>query len=120
MQRMTEIAFHSSANYRSVQKKVHEKESYVKIDKSQLKCEFCKGTKHTRETCFKLIGYPDWWKPRQRGGKQIFTSNSHANHSYIAEYENNQLGSENNVDQQEINKMFQEMYQRLTKGKEVT
>ncbi|KAM0035672.1 hypothetical protein Hdeb2414_s0015g00449241 [Helianthus debilis subsp. tardiflorus] len=24
--------------------------------------------KHTKETCFRLVGYPDWWeKPGQRG-----------------------------------------------------
>jgi GAG-pre-integrase domain/gag-polypeptide of LTR copia-type len=31
-------------------------------DKSKLKCSNCGGTRHTREGCFELIGYPDWWK----------------------------------------------------------
>ncbi|XP_058739097.1 uncharacterized protein LOC131611000 [Vicia villosa] len=25
------------------------------------KCSHCGGNKHTRDTCFKLNGYPDWW-----------------------------------------------------------
>ncbi|XP_057949697.1 uncharacterized protein LOC131144827 [Malania oleifera] len=28
------------------------------------KCSHCGNTKHTRETCFKLPGYPDWWHDR--------------------------------------------------------
>ncbi|KAL6348514.1 hypothetical protein AAG906_013134 [Vitis piasezkii] len=29
------------------------------------KCTHCGSTKHTRETCFKLHGYPDWWHELQ-------------------------------------------------------
>ncbi|KAL6336046.1 hypothetical protein AAG906_003673 [Vitis piasezkii] len=29
------------------------------------KCTHCGITKHTRETCFKLHGYPDWWHELQ-------------------------------------------------------
>uniref|UniRef100_A0A803L9R4 GAG-pre-integrase domain-containing protein n=1 Tax=Chenopodium quinoa TaxID=63459 RepID=A0A803L9R4_CHEQI len=36
-------------------------------DKNHLKCSHCGGTKHTKEGCFKLIGYPEWWEDlRQR------------------------------------------------------
>jgi hypothetical protein len=31
-----------------------------KIDKSQLRCDYCGGSRHTKEECFKLIRYPDW------------------------------------------------------------
>lgn len=34
------------------------------LDKSELKCDYCNGIRHTRETCFKLIGYPE-----RRGGR---------------------------------------------------
>ncbi|CAL9016092.1 unnamed protein product, partial [Prunus brigantina] len=27
-------------------------------------CEYCGDPRHTRETCFKLHGYPDWWATR--------------------------------------------------------
>lgn len=28
-------------------------------------CTHCGNSKHTKETCFKLHGYPDWWKELQ-------------------------------------------------------
>ena len=31
-------------------------------DKSKLKCSHCGGTRHTREQCFEIVGYPEWWK----------------------------------------------------------
>lgn len=58
---------------------------FVKIDKSNLKCDYCNGTKHTRESCFKLIGYPEWWgeRGRSRGRGKLFSNspNTHANQS---------------------------------------
>ncbi|KAJ0622886.1 hypothetical protein HanIR_Chr01g0025661 [Helianthus annuus] len=32
-----------------------------KEDKSKLYCTHCKMKKHTKETCFRLVGYPEWW-----------------------------------------------------------
>lgn len=29
-------------------------------DKSGLKCDYCNGTRHTLESCFKMKGYPKW------------------------------------------------------------
>lgn len=49
-----------------------------RIDKPKLRCNHCGMTKHTKDQCFKLVGYPEWWsdghkKPnshiRQEGGK---------------------------------------------------
>ena len=37
-------------------------------DKSHLKCTHCGGTKHTKDGCFKLIGYPDWWPDSKKRG----------------------------------------------------
>ncbi|KAG8650848.1 hypothetical protein MANES_07G073922v8 [Manihot esculenta] len=31
-------------------------------DKSSLKCTHCGGSRHTRDGCFKIIGYPEWWE----------------------------------------------------------
>ena len=48
------------------------------------KCSHCGNSKHTRDTCFKLHGYPDWWhelqaKRRQDGsGKDGGTSKNAA------------------------------------------
>ncbi|XP_057246861.1 uncharacterized protein LOC130589573 [Beta vulgaris subsp. vulgaris] len=35
-----------------------------------LKCEYCKGKGHTKDQCFKLIGFPDWYhkKPSSTSG----------------------------------------------------
>ncbi|XP_047948798.1 uncharacterized protein LOC125194582 [Salvia hispanica] len=30
-------------------------------DRSKLICSHCGGKKHTKEGCFLLVGYPDWW-----------------------------------------------------------
>lgn len=38
-------------------------------DTSKLYYDYCKKHKHTRETCFELHGYPDWWgKNRSKRG----------------------------------------------------
>ena len=44
-------------------------------DKAKLRCTHCGGTKHTRDGCFKLIGYPDWW-PGKKGQQQRNTGAS--------------------------------------------
>ena len=31
-------------------------------DRTHLKCTHCGGTKHIKEGCFKLTGYPEWWE----------------------------------------------------------
>ncbi|KAJ0435908.1 hypothetical protein HanIR_Chr17g0898571 [Helianthus annuus] len=36
--------------------------SKEKEDKSKLYCTHCKMKKHTKETCFRLVGYPEWWE----------------------------------------------------------
>jgi len=40
-----------------------------KEDKSHLHCTHCEMKKHTKETCFKIVGYLKWWvdsKPKNR------------------------------------------------------
>ncbi|XP_057477568.1 uncharacterized protein LOC130765223 [Actinidia eriantha] len=34
------------------------------------KCSYCGNLKHTRDTCFKLHGYPDWWHELQAKRRQ--------------------------------------------------
>lgn len=41
-----------------------------KIDKSKMKCSHCGMTKHTKETCFKLVGYPEWWEDNHKPPKE--------------------------------------------------
>jgi len=33
-----------------------------KKDKSHIHCTHCGMKKHTKETCFKIMGYPKWWE----------------------------------------------------------
>ncbi|KAL2226424.1 UNVERIFIED_CONTAM: hypothetical protein Sindi_2001100 [Sesamum indicum] len=35
---------------------------WTSVDKRQLQCEHCKKRGHSKEGCFELIGYPDWYK----------------------------------------------------------
>ncbi|KAI5319406.1 hypothetical protein L3X38_039114 [Prunus dulcis] len=46
------------------------------------KCTHCGGSKHTRDGCYELIGYPDWWDhskaPRKNRGKSLDTSSDSA------------------------------------------
>ncbi|KAM0054620.1 hypothetical protein Hdeb2414_s0006g00196891 [Helianthus debilis subsp. tardiflorus] len=39
-----------------------------KEDKTHLKCDHCGMNKHTREQCFRLVGYPDWWADGHKKG----------------------------------------------------
>ena len=39
-------------------------------DKSHLKCTYCGGTRHTRNECFKLVGYPEWWPDTKKKGEK--------------------------------------------------
>ncbi|XP_042006197.1 uncharacterized protein LOC121754977 [Salvia splendens] len=48
----------------------------TKEEKLKLTCTHCEKKKHSRDTCFELHGYPDWWeerksKPPIRGGRGI-------------------------------------------------
>ncbi|KAL4569571.1 hypothetical protein LXL04_025212 [Taraxacum kok-saghyz] len=42
-----------------------------KQDKSHLKCEHCRKTRHTKEQCFKLVGYPEWWIDGSKKGNSL-------------------------------------------------
>ncbi|KAI3703312.1 hypothetical protein L1987_73277 [Smallanthus sonchifolius] len=40
-------------------------------DRSHLKCSHCGMMKHTKEECFKIVGFPEWWNEgRNRTSKQ--------------------------------------------------
>ncbi|XP_019101934.1 PREDICTED: uncharacterized protein LOC104699200 [Camelina sativa] len=38
-----------------------------KEEKGKMVCSVCKKTGHTLDTCFQVIGYPEWWSERSRG-----------------------------------------------------
>ncbi|XP_052287864.1 uncharacterized protein LOC127899087 [Citrus sinensis] len=39
------------------------------VDKSSLHCTHCRKKGHTKEQCFEIIGYPDWWDTRKKSTK---------------------------------------------------
>ncbi|XP_057522436.1 uncharacterized protein LOC130802433 [Amaranthus tricolor] len=39
-------------------------------DKPHLKCTHCGGTRHTKNECFKLVGYPKWWPDEKKRGER--------------------------------------------------
>ncbi|KAH9783645.1 hypothetical protein KPL71_009401 [Citrus sinensis] len=39
------------------------------VDKSSLHCTHCRKNGHTKEQCFEIIGYPDWWDIRKKNTK---------------------------------------------------
>ena len=63
-------------------------------------CTHCGNPKHTQEICFKLYGYPEWWKElkerktresniREDTGRAAFTS---TDHEPLLEVDNNSSG----------------------------
>ncbi|XP_042050767.1 uncharacterized protein LOC121796097 [Salvia splendens] len=40
-------------------------------DKSKLWCSHCGMQKHTKETCFQLVGYPEWWEEEKAGKAKV-------------------------------------------------
>ncbi|KAH0682236.1 hypothetical protein KY289_019988 [Solanum tuberosum] len=44
-------------------------------DVSKLFCDHCKWWRHTKEKCFELYGYPDWWENNRKGKGKSANSN---------------------------------------------
>jgi len=44
-----------------------------KEDKSHLHCTHCGMKKHTKETCFKIVGYPEWWEDFKQNNRKAAT-----------------------------------------------
>jgi len=44
---------------------IHHGKQKSRASTKGLKCTHCGNQKHTRENCFKLHGYPDWWNDLQ-------------------------------------------------------
>ena len=51
----SEIGMGLAINKRSIPQRREED------DRRKLRCSHCGGTCHTKEGCFKLHGYPEWW-----------------------------------------------------------
>ena len=44
-----------------------------KEDKSHIHCTHCGMKKHTKETCFKIVGYLEWWKDSKPKNRKVAT-----------------------------------------------
>jgi hypothetical protein len=40
-------------------------------EKDKLRCSHCNGSRHTRDTCFEIHGYPDWFLEKRKQRKAI-------------------------------------------------
>jgi len=45
-----------------------------KEDKSHIHCTHCGMKKHTKETCFKIVGYPKWWEDSKPKNRKVATA----------------------------------------------
>ena len=53
---------------------VHNGRPKSRTSSEDLKCSHCGNSKHTRDTCFKLHGYPNWWNDlRAKKGRDAGT-----------------------------------------------
>nr|GEY32368.1 reverse transcriptase domain-containing protein [Tanacetum cinerariifolium] len=43
-------------------------------DRSHLKCDECGMSRHTKEHCFHIVGYPDWWTDGNKEGTKSATT----------------------------------------------
>ncbi|KAJ0495991.1 putative RNA-directed DNA polymerase [Helianthus annuus] len=69
-----------------------------KDDKSHLKCDHCGMMKHTKDQCFRLVGYPEWWSDGHKKGTKTTsqekgkTSNTTGNREGTGEGSRNSSG----------------------------
>ncbi|KAJ0076192.1 hypothetical protein Patl1_34303 [Pistacia atlantica] len=62
-----------------------------------LKCSHCGNSRHTRDTCFKLHEYPDWWNDLQaKKGRDLGTKDAGSSQATVVTAEP-QLSSSNSV-----------------------
>ncbi|WKA08566.1 hypothetical protein VitviT2T_026277 [Vitis vinifera] len=58
--------------------------SKTKPPSDGMKCTHCGNSKHTRDTCFKLHGYPDWWNDFQaRKKRETFANDDHTGRAVV-------------------------------------
>eukprot|EP00257_Ricinus_communis_P016867 XP_015575166.1 uncharacterized protein LOC107261307 [Ricinus communis] len=91
-----------------------------KKDKEKQQCEHCKQKGHLKESCFKLHGYPDWFKElkdQQKKGILKATTNM-VDSPLDYDSEGKEEGKKNRQD--DIAILVQQEIQRLMKGKVLT
>lgn len=68
-----------------------------RLDSKKDHCSHCNMDGHIREGCFKLIGYPDWYKPKSKIARQSFkqTKSIDIGHNLIANVEKSRYKEDN-------------------------
>ncbi|KAK9125929.1 hypothetical protein Scep_014775 [Stephania cephalantha] len=89
------------------------------VNKDELYCNFCKMKRHTKETCFKLHGYPGWFKS-EKENKVIALSDQNKGFAKMVETPMDFIGEEaSNCDfiQANIATMIEQGIVKFFKGK---
>lgn len=77
-------------------------------------CNHCKANGHTREACFKLNGYPNWYKELKDKKKNNYNSAHMANtgaQEHNPLFDNNETNSSNQDNSESMNNLFQQFSQ---------
>ncbi|KAF7815489.1 L-ascorbate oxidase [Senna tora] len=83
-----------------------------KDNKKDRQCNHCGNSGHTRETCFKLNGFPDWWKEK----KPVAGKKQHAN-MVISNETDNPLEMKESTDLSSmISQLVKQEIAKLSKG----
>lgn len=91
-------------------------------DDKQRKCSHCNSTNHTKETCFQLIGYPEWYPIEKRKSRDFQAHNvatdEDEDYKYLEQEERRGSSSVAGLSTQQFNQIGNEMC-RIMKGKNV-
>ena len=60
----------------------HTLRAVEEAEKDKLRCRHCNGSRHTRDTCFEIHGYPEWFLEKRKQGKA--RSNKHPGQAKLA------------------------------------
>lgn len=89
--------YRKQVNYKGTVKK------RIPLDKKQLYCDHFDKPGHQRETCFKIHGFPDWYKEladqkkRKSGTARVFAGNTEMAGGFATSSDNKQCTGERNV-----------------------
>ncbi|WCJ44099.1 hypothetical protein M5689_024789 [Euphorbia peplus] len=94
----------------------------MKMENDNKYCDHCKSPRHFKPGCFKLIGYPDWWKDPSKRGTTV-NSNSHNTNNASTNFSSSSKHKQDTIsdtyekeDHREMAHMLREVYQMM-KGK---
>ncbi|XP_021623920.1 uncharacterized protein LOC110623311 [Manihot esculenta] len=87
-----------------------------KPDNKKGHCTFCNMNGHTRDGCFRLIGYPDWFKSKNKSNTQ--GGKGYGNTRIMAAIEQNKPEEDNSLDYTDTSSKINELTSMLTSLKQ--